>query len=66
MRKIENIRKHCLRIILNDYESDYETLCRNSNKPNMEIQRLRTLAVEIFRTVNEINLPYIKNIFTPK
>ena len=32
----------------------------------MEIRRLRTLAVEIFKTVNEINPPYMKNIFTPK
>ena len=66
IRKIEKIQKHCLRIILNDYESDYETLLCNSNKPAMEIRRLRTLAVEIFKTVNEINPPYMKNIFTPK
>ena len=66
IRKIEKIQKRCLRIILNDYESDYETLLRNSNKPTMEIRRLRTLAVEIFKTLNEINPPYIKNIFTPK
>ena len=40
-------------------------LC-NSNKPTMEIRRLRTLAVEIFKTLNEINPPYMKNIFKPK
>ena len=45
IRKIEKIQKRCLRIIFNDYESDYETLPRNSNKPTMEIRRLRTLAV---------------------
>ena len=66
IRKIEKIQKRCLRIILNDYESDYETLLRNSNKPTMEIRRLRTLAVEIFKTLNEINPPYMKNIFRPK
>ena len=32
----------------------------------MEIRRLRTLAVEIFTTLNEINPPYMKNIFKPK
>ena len=57
IRKIEKIQKRCLRIILNDYESDYETLLCNSNKPTMETQRLRTLAVEIFKTLNEINPP---------
>ena len=66
IRKIEKIQKHYLRIILNDYENDYETLLPNSNKPTIEIRRLRTLADEIFKTVNEINPPYMKNIFTPK
>ena len=32
----------------------------------MEIRRLRALAVEIFKTLNEINPPYMKNTFTPK
>ena len=32
----------------------------------MEIRILRTLAVEIFTTLNEINPPNMKNIFTPK
>ena len=66
IRKIEKIQKRCLTVILNDYESGYETLLRNSNKPTMEIQRLRTLAVGIFKTVNKINPPYMKNIFTPE
>ena len=66
IRKIEKIQKCCLGIILNAYESDYEILLHNSNKPTVEIQRLRTLAVKIFKTLNEINPPYIKNIFTPK
>ena len=32
----------------------------------MEIKRLRNLATEIFKTINNINPSYIKNIFTPK
>ena len=32
----------------------------------MEIGRIRTLAVEIFKTLNEISFPYMKNVFTPK
>ena len=66
IRKIEKIHKRCLRMKLNDYESNYETLLRNSNKSTMEIQRLRTLTVEIFKTLNEINPPYMKDIFNPK
>ena len=32
----------------------------------MEIKRLRVLAIEIFKTVNNLNRYYIKDIFTPK
>ena len=66
IRKIEKIRKRLLRIILNDYESDYETLLRDSNKPTMEMRRLRTLAVEIFKTLNEINSPLHEKYFHVK
>ena len=65
-RRIEKIQKHFLRIILDDYESDFETLLRNSNKPTMEIQRLKTLAFKMFKTLSEINPPCMKNLFTPK
>ena len=50
---MKKIKKRCLRIILNDYESNHETLLRKSKKPTMEIRRLRILPVE-------------KNICTPK
>ena len=32
----------------------------------MEIKRLRTLANEIFKTINNINPSYMKDILTPK
>ena len=32
----------------------------------MEIKRLSALAIEIFKTVNNLNPDYIKDIFTPK
>ena len=32
----------------------------------MEIKRLQTLATENFKTINNINPSYMRNIFTPK
>ena len=32
----------------------------------MEIKRLRTLTAEIFKTINNINPNFIRDIFTPK
>ena len=64
--KIEKIHKCCLRIILNDNTSDYETLLEKSKKSSMEIKRLRNLAIEIFKTVNNLNPCFMKTIFTSK
>ena len=49
--KIEKIHKR-LRVILNDNTSDYQALLQKSKEPSMERKRLRNLATEIFKTVN--------------
>ena len=64
IEKIENIHKCCLRLTLNDYKSDYKTLLDQSGKKSMKIRRIKTLAIEIFKTVNELNPNFIKAIFT--
>ena len=66
IRKIEKIQKRCLRIVLNDYESDYDVLLRKSGKITMEIKQLRVLAIQIFKTVNNLNPNCMKYIFTAK
>ena len=66
IRKIEQIQKRCLRIVLDDYDSDDDVLLRKSGKVTMEIERLRVLAIEIFKKVNNLNPNYMKDIFTPK
>ena len=66
IEKIENIHKCCLRLTLNDYKSDYKTLLDKSGKESMKIRRIKTLAIEIFRTVNELNPHFMKTIFTSK
>ena len=60
----ELIRKMRMRIVLDDYESDYDILPRKRGKVIMKIKRLGVLAYEIFKTVNNHN--YMKDIFTPK
>ena len=32
----------------------------------MQIKRIKQLAIEIFKTVNNLNLDFMKNIFTSK
>ena len=53
-------------MILNDNASVYQALLKKSKKTSMEIKRLRNLATEIFKTVNNLNPSFMKNIFTSK
>ena len=61
--KQERIQKRALRFLFNDYESDYEHLLVRANKPTIEVRKLRNLATEIFKTLNELNPIFMKDIF---
>ena len=52
IEKIENIHYHYLRLTVNDYKSDHKTFLDKSGKESMYIRRIKTLAIEIFKTVN--------------
>ena len=53
-------------MIHNDYDNDYETLSKISGTSTMEIKRIKQLDIEIFKTVNNLNPDFMKNIFTSK
>ena len=57
------MQKRALRFLFDDYESSYNTLLMKAKKPTMTIQRLRYLCAEIYRTINDLNPSYMKNIF---
>ena len=61
--KIESIQKRALRLLHNDYTSTYDSLLGKENKPSMELKRYRTLALEIFKTVNVLNPTYMQHLF---
>ena len=67
MRILAKSRKNskALPKISNNYKSDYGNLIKK-NGTSMEIKRLQTLATEIFKTINNIDPSYIRNIFNPK
>ena len=65
-KKTEKSQKLSLGLVLDDYESDYGNLIEKNGTSTMEIKKLRTLATEIFKTINNINPAYMQNIFTPK
>ena len=61
--KIEKIQERWLKVLLNDYTSNYEELLENSKSVPMKIKRLRTIIIVIFKTLNNQNANFMKEIF---
>ena len=63
MRKIERIQERALRLLNCDYANSYKLLLHNSNSQTMQEKRINILAIEIFKTLNNLNPPYMKDLF---
>ena len=61
--KIESIQKGALQLLYNDYTSTFDNLLAKANKPSMEIKSYRTLELEIFKTLNDLNPTYMQDLF---
>ena len=61
--KIERIQERALRFILNDYKLDYQSLLFEANNVTMEVKRMRSLCIEVFKTMNGLNPVYMSDIF---
>ena len=66
LNRIENLQKRALIFLFDGYESTYEQLLNKAGRRSISINRLRTLCVEIYKTLNELNPSLMKNIFMVK
>ena len=57
------MQERVLRILYNNSTSSYKQLLNKSSKVSMEEKRLRNLSLEISKTLNLLNLEYMKEIF---
>ena len=64
LRKIERIQERALRIVFNDFNSDNYTLLTKAQKTTFLIKQHKNLAIEIFKTLKNLNPGYMKDIFT--
>ena len=62
-KKKKNRSNTKIRLLYNDYTSTYDSLLAKENKPSMELKRYRTLALEIFKTLNVLNSTYMQDLF---
>ena len=60
LKKIENLQKRALRFLYKSYNTSYEDLLLKSGFSPMNVKRLRTLCIEIFKTLNNLNPSFMK------
>ena len=61
-RKIEAIQERELRFVISNYESTYEDLLNKTVKPNMSPRKARSLCIEIYETLNNLSLEFMKDL----
>ena len=63
LKKVEALQKRALRFLYDDYNSPSEEILKKSGKFCMELNKLRFLCIEIYKTINNINPSFMKQIF---
>ena len=63
LKKIKNIQKGDLRFLYKSYITSYEDLLLKSGSSSMNVKCLRTLCVEIFKTLDNLNPSFMNKIF---
>jgi hypothetical protein len=65
-RKLENIQKRALRFVYNDYISSYDQLLQKANMNTLYLCRLRSIAIETFKIMNNIGPNYLSDLLEEK
>ena len=63
LNKVESLQRRALRFLYEDYVSSYEELLQKAGKVTMKVNRLRSLCIEIYKSINDINPTYMNDIF---
>ena len=63
LKKIENLQKRALRFLYSNYQLTYEELLDKANISTMNVKRPRFLCVEIYKTINNLNPSFMKQIY---
>ena len=66
MKKKEKVQFRALRYIYSDFSSTYQELGKKSGKLLLHVQRLRLLAIQVYKIVNETGPKYLHNLFNVK
>ncbi len=55
MRRLEKIQERALRFLYNDNKSTYNELLKRAKYDTLHLRRIKTIAIEVFKSLNELN-----------
>ena len=64
LNKIESLQKQALSLLYKSYNTSYEDLLLKSGVSSMNVKRLRTLCVDMFKPLNNLNPSFMKKTFS--
>ena len=64
LKKIEKLQKRALRFLFNDYKISYEELLLKLGRVTMNVNRLRIMCIEIYKTINNLNPEFMRDLFS--
>lgn len=64
--KIEKINKRALRMIFNDYTSNYKELLVKVKAPDLYTSRIHSIALETFKSIRKLNPAFLHDFFIPQ
>ena len=59
---METVQERALRFAYEDFSSSYEDLLQKTGLPSLHIRRMRTMAMEVFKILNEMCPPVLVNL----
>ena len=62
LNKVESLQKRALLFLCDNYDSSYEFILKLAAQTTMNVAKLRSLSVEIFKTRNNRNLAFMNEI----
>ena len=65
-QKLEKLQLRALRFVYHDYTSTYDELLERARRPSLHLGRLRTLATEVYKSVHQLNPPYVQDLYKCK
>ena len=60
--KIEKVQERALRFVYNDYNSTYLELVDKAKVPTLQVRRIKTVALETFKIINNLSPTYLKSL----